>query len=74
MNLTDHLDIIPEDNEFFSAEVKYKFDFDRDISQSTIWTACDVECLDEHATEIIDGCDNDSSEATEVTAQSEEME
>ena len=77
LNLADNLEIIPEDDEFFSTAVKYKFDFDKDIIlQSNILEACTEECIDTNGTEIIEECEDfcdpkevittDTAENTEI--------
>ena len=50
--MTETLEIIPEDDEYFSTEVKYKFDFDKDpIPKSNILETCeDGGYLEEHIT------------------------
>ena len=34
MNLTEYLDVIPEDDVFYSTECKWKFEFDEEIETS----------------------------------------
>ena len=56
------MDIIPEDSEYFSTDIKYKFHFDKkQIVQSNILEICDGnESSEESNTASIEECDNDS--------------
>ena len=62
-NLSDHLDIIPEDDEFFSTKGKYRFDFDtKKPLQSNILEVCeDNEHVDGGDTKIIHDLSNEDS-------------
>ena len=53
---------IPEDDEYFSTDVKYKFDFDKKkIKQSNIVEIYDdKKCSDGNNTELIKECKKDS--------------